>query len=150
MNTRQDVQDFLAQKSLAMAGISRNPQAFSTKAFTELVNKGYKVIPVNPNAESIEGQKCYPSVGKLPEKVGGVLIFTPPSETEKIVREAARAGIRRLWIQQGAQSEGALKFCRDNGLPAISGQCILMFAEPVASFHGFHRWVKGLFGRLPK
>jgi predicted CoA-binding protein len=150
MNTRQDVQDFLAQKSLAFAGISRDPQALSSKAFKDLVQKGYKVIPVNPNAESIEGQKCYPSVAKLPEKVGGVLIFTPPSETEKVVREAASAGIRRLWIQQGAQSEGALKFCRDNGLPAISGQCIMMFAEPVASFHGFHRWVKGLFGRLPK
>jgi predicted CoA-binding protein len=150
MNTRQDVQDFLAQKTLAMAGISRNPQAFSTRTFKELVQKGYKVIPVNPNAESIEGQKCYPSVKKLPEKVGGVLIFTPPSETEKVAREAAAAGIRRIWIQQGAQSEAALGFCRENGLPAVSGQCILMFAEPVASFHGFHRWVKGLFGRLPK
>ena len=150
MNTQQDVQDFLAQKTLAIAGISRNPQAFSARAFKDLVQKGYKVIPVNPNAESIEGQKCYSSVKKLPEKVGGVLIFTPPSETEKVVREAAAAGIRRIWIQQGAQSEGALRFCRENGLPAVSGQCILMFAEPVASFHGFHRWVKGLFGRLPK
>ena len=150
MNTRRDVQDLLAQKTLAMAGISRNPQAFSAKAFKELTQKGFRVIPVNPNAESIEGRKCYPSVQKLPEKVGGLLIFTPPSETEKVVREAADAGIRRIWIQQGAQSEGALKFCRENGLPAVSGQCILMFAEPVASFHGFHRWVKGVFGRLPK
>ncbi len=150
MNTRRDVQDFLAQKTLAIVGISRNPQAFSTKTFKELVQKGYKMIPVNPNAENIEGLRCYPSVRKLPEKAGGVLIFTPPSETEKVAREAAAAGIRRIWIQQGAQSEGALRFCRENDLPAVSGQCILMFAEPVASFHGFHRWVKGLFGGLPK
>ena len=105
---------------------------------------------MNPNAENIGGEKCYPSVAALPEKVGGVLVFTPPSQTEKVVREAAAAGIRRIWIQQGAQSDAAIEFCRQKGLEAVSGQCILMFVEPVASFHGFHKWVKGLFGRLPK
>jgi len=150
MNTRQDVEGFLAQKVLAVAGVSRNSQSFGAKAFKELSGKGYKVFPVNPNAESIQGEKCYPSLAKLPEKVGGVLVFTPPSATEKVVREAAAAGISRVWIQQGAQSPEALAFCREKNLAAVSGQCILMFAEPVASIHGFHRWVKKLFGGLPK
>ena len=66
------------------------------------------------------------------------------------MREAAAAGIRRIWIQQGAESREALDFCAANGLPAVSKQCILMFAEPVGSFHAFHRWVAKVFGKLPK
>jgi predicted CoA-binding protein len=150
MNSRQDIEGFLAQKVLAVAGVSRNPQSFSANTFKELAKKGYKVFPVNPNAETIHGEKCYPSLARLPEKVGGVLVFTPPKATEKVVREAAAAGISRVWIQQGAQSPEALAFCREKKLAAVSGQCILMFAEPVASIHGFHRWVKRLFGGLPK
>jgi predicted CoA-binding protein len=150
MNTRQDIEGFLAQKTLAMAGISRNPRAFSTTTFAELKGKGYRIFPVNPNAESIAGEKCYPSVAKLPEKPGGVLVFTPPAETEKVVREAAAAGIGRIWIQQGAQSPAALAFCKEKGLPAVTGRCIMMFAEPVTSVHGFHRWLAKLFGRIPK
>lgn len=149
MNTKQDIEGFLAQKTIAMAGVSRDPRSFSASTMKELATKGYRIIPVNPNAESIAGEKCYPSLAKLPEKVGGVIVFTPPAHTEKVVREAAAAGITRIWIQQGAQSEAALAFCRQNDLPAVSGQCILMFAEPVASFHGFHRWIKKLFGGLP-
>jgi predicted CoA-binding protein len=150
MNTMKDVQGFVAEKTLAVAGLSRNAQSFSARTHEELKKKGYRLFPVNPNAESIGGEKCYPSVAALPEKVGGVLLFTPPSQTEKVVREAAAAGIRRIWIQQGAQSDAAVEFCRQKGLEAVSGQCILMFAEPVASFHGVHKWFKGLFGRLPK
>ncbi|OHD74753.1 MAG: hypothetical protein A2177_10265 [Spirochaetes bacterium RBG_13_68_11] len=108
------------------------------------------MFPVNPNATTIGGEKCYPSVGALSGKVGGVLVFTPPAHTEKVVREAVAAGIRRIWIQQGAASPAALRFCADNKLPAVTKQCILMYAEPVASFHAFHRWVKRLFGGLPR
>ena len=149
MNTKQDVQDFIAQKTLAVAGISRNPQSFSARAFAELKTKGYRLFPVNPNADSIAGEKCYPNVGALPEKPGGVLVFTPPAETEKVVREAAAAGIARIWIQQGAQSEAALRFCREKNLAAVSRQCILMFAEPVASIHRVHRWLWKILGKLP-
>jgi hypothetical protein len=74
-----------------MAGISRNPQAFSTKTFTELKGKGYRLFPVNPNAESIAGQKCYPSVAKLPEKPGRVLVFTPPTSAGSGSSRARRA-----------------------------------------------------------
>jgi predicted CoA-binding protein len=150
MNTMQDVQGFVAEKTLAVAGLSRDEKSFSARACAELRTKGYKLYPVNPNAATIGGEKCYPSVGALPGKVGGVLVFTPPAHTEKVVREAVAAGIRRIWIQQGAQSDAAVRFCADNKLPAVTRQCILMFAEPVASFHAFHRWVKKLFGGLPR
>jgi uncharacterized protein len=150
MNTRKDIDGFVAQKTLAVVGISRDAQSFSGRAFQELKGKGYKLYPVNPNAETIAGEKCYPSVGALPEKVGGALLFTKPGVTEKVVREAAEAGIRRIWIQQGAQDEASIRYCMEQKLEAVSGQCILMFAEPVASFHSFHRWLKKLFGGMPK
>ena len=150
MNTMQDITDFMAQKTLAVAGMSRDEKSFSAAAAKELRAKGYTLYPVNPNATSIGGEKCYPSLAALPAKVGGVLVFTPPSQTEKVVREAAAAGIRRIWIQQGAQSDAALRFCANNKLPAVSRQCILMYAEPVSSIHAFHRWVKKLFGGMPR
>ena len=150
MNTMQDIRGFLAEKTLAIAGVSRDEKSMSALTFKELKNKGYTLYPVNPNAATILGEKCYPSVAALPGKVGGVLVFTAPAHTEKVVREAVAAGIRRIWIQQGAQSEAALRFCADNKLPAVTKECILMYLEPVTSIHAFHRWVKKLFGGLPK
>ncbi len=150
MDTKKDIEGFLAQKTVAIAGASRDPRSFSASAMRELTAKGYTVIPVNPNAESVGGQKCYPGLSKLPQKPGGVVLFTPPAQTAKVVREAVAAGITRIWIQQGAQSEEALAFCREKDLPAITRQCILMYLEPVGSIHGVHRWVKKLFGGMPK
>jgi predicted CoA-binding protein len=132
MNTQDDVRGFLAEKTLAIAGISRDEKSYSRSTYKKLSSKGYLVLLVNPNAGEIEGETCYPSLTALPRKVGGVILFTPPAETEKVVREAAGLGIKRLWIQQGAESDAALQFCREKGLAVVSGQCILMFPEPAA------------------
>lgn len=150
MNTKQDIQEFLSQKTLAMAGLSRNEKAFSASVNRELKGKGYRVLPVNPHAETIAGEQCYPRMTALPEKVGGVVVFTPPVESEKVVRDAAARGITRVWLQQGAESAAALAFCLEKGMQVVSGKCILMFAEPVGSFHGVHRWFAKVFGQLPK
>ncbi|TFG86931.1 MAG: CoA-binding protein [Gemmatimonadales bacterium] len=146
----QDIQGILAEKTLAVAGLSRDEKSMSAAAYKELKAKGYTLYPVNPNADSIRGEKCYPSLAALPVKVGGVLVFTAPVHTEKVVRDAVAAGIRRIWIQQGAQSEAAVRYCADNGLAAVTKQCILMYLEPVTSIHAFHRWVKKLFGGMPR
>ncbi len=145
----QEVKDFLAEKKLALAGMSRNDKSFSAAVYKELGAKGYTLYPINPNAETIAGTTCYPNISALPEQVGGVLILTQPAVTAQVVRDAAAAGIDRIWIQQGAESKEAIDFCKEKNLKTVTGQCILMFAEPVASFHGFHRWLKKVFGRLP-
>jgi uncharacterized protein len=150
MNTLSDIKDFVSQKTIAMAGLSRNDKAFSSNIRKELAARGYKIIPVNPNAESIGGEKCYANLAAIPDKVGGVLIVTAPAQSEKIVRDAAAAGITRVWLQQGAQSDAAVAACREKGMTAVSGRCIMMFAEPVTSIHGVHRWFAGIFGTLPK
>jgi uncharacterized protein len=150
MNTKKDIQEFVAQKTIAMAGLSRDEKAFSSSIKKELESKGYRILPVNPNATSIGGETCYPSLAALPEKVGGVLIVTPTSQSEQVVRDAAAQGIRRVWLQNGAQSDAAVAACSEHGLTAVSGKCIMMFAEPVTSIHDVHRWFAKVFGTLPR
>ncbi len=150
MASQQAVKDFLAQRTLALVGLSRSGQAFSNSVYTDLKAKGYRLFPVNPNAESIGGEKCYPSVAALPEKVGGAIFFTPSMETEKAVREAVAAGVKHIWLQQGAESSAAIRVCQENNVSYISGECIMMFAEPVAFLHKPHRWLWGLMGKLPR
>jgi hypothetical protein len=150
VNTKQDVQEFLAQKTIAMVGVSRDEKAFSAMAYRELKGKGFRILPVNPNAKTIQEDACYPTLAALPEKVGGVIIFTPPAQSEQVVRDAVAQGITRVWLQQGTVSEGATTACVENNLTAVTGKCIMMFAEPVASFHGVHRWFAKVFGQVPR
>jgi predicted CoA-binding protein len=150
MATKAAVSDFLAQRMLAVVGASRTGTKFGNTAYKELKAKGYKVIPVNPQAEIIDGDPCYPSLSALPEAVDGVLIVVPPSETEKVVRDAAEAGIRRVWMQQGAESQAAIRFCEERGISVVHGECILMFADPTAVHHRLHRWAWGILGKLPQ
>jgi uncharacterized protein len=149
-STQEEIHDFLSQRSLAVVGVSRNTTKFGTAIYRTLKQQGYKVFPIHREADSIEGDHCYQGFKNLPEKVGGVVICVPPLQTEKILAEVLEAGITRVWMQNGADSEAAIRFCENNGITAVHGQCILMFAEPVASFHKFHRWVTKLIGRYPE
>jgi uncharacterized protein len=150
MTSKSAVEDFVAQRTLAVVGVSRQGKKFGNYALRELKQRGYRVFPVHPQAESLEGERCYPSLLQLPEKVEGVLIVVPPNQTEQVVRDAAAAGIKRVWMQQGAASPEAVQFCKENGMREVHGECILMFAEPVKSVHNVHRWVWRLLGKLPK
>ena len=149
MTSRDSVNDFISQHRLAVVGVSREGNKFGNLAYKELRSKGYHLFPIHPVASSIEGDPAYPDFKSLPEKVDGVVIVVPPDQTEKVVRAAAEAGIKRVWMQQGAESESAIKFCRDHGIIEIHGECIMMFAGK-AFFHKPHRWIWGLLGKLPK
>lgn len=150
MTSQKSVQEFLSQKKLAVVGVSHTGKKFSNIVYKELKSKGYQVFPVNPKADNILGEHCYPNLHAIPEKVSGVLVITKPTETERIVREANSLGIKHTWIQQGAESNEAIRFCKENNINVIYGECILMFAEPTAFFHRLHKWVWGVFGKLPK
>jgi predicted CoA-binding protein len=73
-----------------------------------------------------------------------------PEETEKVVKEAAAAGITRIWLQNGAESAAAIDYCGAHGMSVIHGECILMFAEPAERFHRVHRFFRRLSGKLPR
>lgn len=144
-----DVEEFVAQPVLALVGVSRKPEKFSNATMKELRAGGHKVYPVNRNGGEAEGEKLYTSLSELPEKPGGVLIMVKAADAESVVREAAAAGIPRVWLQQGAVSDAALKAARELGLKTVSGECILMFAGE-NKFHGVHRFFNRVFGMLPK
>jgi predicted CoA-binding protein len=150
MTSKAAVQDFLAQRTLAVVGASRDGKKFGNKVYKDLIRKGYQTYPVNPNAEEIEGQPCYPNLSALPEAVDGVVFVVPPAETEKVVHEAAEVGIARVWMQQGSESVEAIRFCEEKGISVVSGECILMFAEPAEFYHRMHRWVWAVMGKLPE
>ncbi len=146
MTTKAEIAEFVAQRALAVVGVSRTPSKFSNAAFKELKQKGYTVYAVNPAGGSVEGEPLYPSLAELPGPVGGAVIFVKPDKAAAVVQECAAQGIQRVWLQQGAQSEDALKLCAEKGMQAISGECILMYAGQ-SGFHGFHRFFRELFGK---
>lgn len=149
MTSKSDVEDFISQKTLAVVGVSRGGQKFGNMAYRELKANGYQLYPIHPTAEKLEGDRAYADFKSLPEKAGGALIVVPPAQTEKVVRAAAAAGIRRVWMQQGSESEAAIRFCQENGIAEVHGECILMFAGK-SFFHKPHRWVWHLIGKAPK
>jgi predicted CoA-binding protein len=149
MSIKVDVDDFLAQKTIAVIGVSRGGKKFGNTVLKELQEKGYRVFPINPQADVIDGERCYPNLAALPETPDGVVTVVPPAATEEVVKQARAAGIRRVWMQQGSESEAAIRYCRENGMTVIDGECILMFAEPAAFYHRFHRWIWKVLGKLP-
>jgi uncharacterized protein len=150
MVSQKLIHDFIRQKKLAAVGVSRNTMHFSYQAFKSLKAHGYEVYPVNPNTEKIDEYKCYPNVKSLPESVDGVLMMLPPEKTALVLPEIAEAGIKYIWLQQKTESQRGIQFCTDHNINVVYGQCIMMFIEPVSSFHRFHRWTKKITGRLPK
>jgi predicted CoA-binding protein len=149
MNSKKVVEEFLSQKKIAVVGVSRKKTKFGNAIYKELKQKGYQVFPINPHINTFEGDTCYPNLLSLPQKVDAVVINVPPEQTEKVVREVKQAGINKVWLQQGSQSEAAIKFCEENGIDCVSNECILMFAHSPAFIHRAHRWVWGVLGKLP-
>ena len=148
MTSAEVVNAFVGQPALALAGLSRSGQKFGNVACKTLREKGYRVYPVHPSADVIDGVSCYRTFRDLPEPIDSLLVVVPPDRALAVVREAAAAGIRRIWFQQGSSSPTVLQVCEQLGLDVVSGECILMFAAPTG-FHRFHRWVNRVMGRLP-
>ncbi len=150
MVSKATVDEFLSCRRIAVIGVSRSGKKFGNSVFKELRSKGYEVYPVNQYAGEIEGTKCYTDLKALKGMVDGAVFVIPPDQTEKLIAEAASAGIGLIWLQRGSESSNAIKLCSDYGLKAVYGECILMFAEPAAFFHRMHKGFNRLTGRLPK
>jgi uncharacterized protein len=150
MSSKAAIDDFMCQPVLAVAGASRDSKKFGNAVYRDLKAKGYHVLAVNPNASTVEGDPAYPTLSALPEKVGGVVIITPPGVTEKLVEDAAQAGITRIWMQQGAQSPAAIELCKKKGITLVTGECIMMFMPDPIFLHKFHKFFKDLAGGKPK
>jgi len=143
------IENFVQGKRLAVVGVSRNskPIKFGNTAVKELKERGYQVYVVHPEAKEIEGETCYPNLASLEGKVDGLLVSVPPKKAINVLKEAAAANIKNVWLQQGAESAEVLSQASQLGLNVISGKCILMYAPPVRSWHGVHGIVMKLIGQ---
>lgn len=127
MGTSEKIKDFLAGAPHAVVGASKNRDKYGNKVLRSYLQRARPVLCVHPTEDEIEGVKCVRSIAELPDGVHGLSIITPPPVTERIVREAAEKGIRRLWMQPGAESDEALEDARELGLDVIaSGPCLLV------------------------
>jgi uncharacterized protein len=149
MATLKQINDFLGSQPIALVGVSRNPKKFGYTAFKELKEKGMKIIPVNPEAIEIMGEKVFPNVMMLPADVQGIIVLTKKDKTAGVIREAKEKGIKQIWIQQMAESKEALDELKGSDINYITNECILMHYKP-NSIHKFHGNLKKFFRMFPK
>ncbi len=150
------VNDFLAQKRIAVAGVSRKEShhPVGNLVYRRLKSTGHDVFPVNPNIQTFEGDRCYPDLRSIPGGVDGVVIITRPETTEQIVRDCSDAGVHRVWMHQSmakgsSVSPAAVDYCRQHDISVIAGACPMMFGPGVDVGHKCMRWMMSLTGRLP-
>ncbi|RJP15641.1 MAG: CoA-binding protein [Candidatus Abyssobacteria bacterium SURF_5] len=112
-------------KSVAVVGLSPNPARDSHEVAQYLQEQGYRIIPVNPAADKILGEKSYPDLVSIPEPVDVVDIFRRPEHVPAIVEEAIRIGAKTIWMQLGVVNEEAAKRAADAGLAVVMDRCML-------------------------
>jgi predicted CoA-binding protein len=145
----QPIVDFSQCRRLAVVGVSRARRKYGNYAYRELKARGLDVMAVHPALTSVQGDACFKSLAELPRPVDGVLVCVRPEKVPEVLRQAAAVGIRRAWLQQGAESDAASKLSAELGVDLVQGECILMHASPVRGFHRLHRGLWRLLGRLP-
>jgi len=155
MNLRDAATAFLAHKRIAVTGVSRLPQGHGGNAvYQRLRQRGYQVFAVNPQADRVEGDTCFPNLRAIPGGVQAVVIATRPEAAETTVRECAELGITYVWMHRscgtGSVSGRAVAWAREHGLHVIDGGCPLMFDPTADVFHKVFRTVLRLTGKLPQ
>jgi uncharacterized protein len=150
------VQDFLAQKRIAVAGVSRSNHHHpaGNLIHQRLKKTGHEVFPVNPHMQTFEGDRCYPDLRSIPGGVDGVVIITRPEVTEQIVHDCSAAGVSRVWMHQSmakgsSVSPAAVEYCRQHDIAVIAGACPMMFGPGADVGHTCMRWFLKLTGGLP-
>ena len=148
--------EFLAQKRIAVAGVSRNNShhPVGNLIYQRLKKTGHDVFAVNPHMQTFEGGPCYADVASIPGGVDGVVIITRPETTELIVRQCDAAGVRRVWMHQSigkkasSVSPSAVEYCRQHDISVIAGGCPMMFGDGADVGHTCMRWILKLTGGL--
>ncbi len=136
------VENFLAQKTIAVVGVSDQRETGCNTAYRRFKDAGYTVWPVNPRLSEYQGVTCYPDLTSIPEKPEAVFILTNPKVTEQIVEECRQLGIKHVWMHcmlgtkpglaasMTSVSQKAVEKCRANGIQVIPGSCPNQFLNP--------------------
>jgi len=150
----ETIEDFLAQKRIAMIGVSRNPKDFSASLFEEMRKRGYEIVPVNPKAVVVMGERCFARIQDVQPPVDTVLLMTSADVTDSVVSDCLQAGVRRIWMYRaggkGAVSPSAVALCQKRGIQVVPGQCPFMFLPKAGGVHTFHGFIRKITGRYPK
>jgi uncharacterized protein len=153
------VQDFLAQKVIAVVGVSDKRETGANRNYKTFKQHGYRVYAVNPRISAFDGVPCYPDLKSTPEKPDAVFMLTSPRVTERVVQQCVDLGIKYVWMHclmgtkpglsasSTSVSQSAVEMCKANGIAVIPGSCPAQFLE--ADFgHGLMRRLWGWFGYL--
>ena len=136
------VQDFLAQKKIAVVGVSDKRDTGCNLAYKKFKENGYQVYAVNPHITSYENAVCYSDLKSIPEKVDAVFVLASPKVTDEIVQQCVELGIRHVWMHcmmgtkpglaagMTSVSQSAVEICRANGIAVIPGSCPNQFLKP--------------------
>jgi hypothetical protein len=153
------VHDFLAQKRIAVAGVSRDNRHHpaANLIYRRLKKTGHEVFLVNPHMQMFEGDRCFPDLRSIPGGVDGVVIVTRPETAERIVQDCSDAGVRRVWMHQSMGKKGssvspaAVEYCRQHDISVIAGACPMMYGngDGVDLGHRCMRLILRLTGGLP-
>lgn len=143
------IDKFISKKNVAVAGVSKSGKGFGHTIYNHLFENGYNVFAVNPSGGSVNDIKLYKKISDIDHNIDTIVSVVKPAVTEILVTEAFEAGINQFWMQQGSESDEAIKFCEENGMNVIHGHCILMFLEPTGFIHRFHKTILGWTNKLP-
>jgi hypothetical protein len=152
---KEAAEDFLANKRIAVTGVSRDPKTHGANVvYRRLRERGYDVFAVNPNATEVEGDKAYESLTSIPGGVDAVVIGTRPDRADATMNECADLGIEQVWMHRsfggGSVSDSATRYGREHGITVIDGGCPCMFGPTADCGHQMMRVVATLAGNVPK
>jgi predicted CoA-binding protein len=135
--------DFLAQKRIAVAGVSRTTETPANLIYRTLRKRGFIVSGINPHLDVFDEDRCYPDIASLPEAPDGLVIVTRPAVAEDLVQQCVKAGVPRVWMHCvlgtrprflknlaasiGSVSPEAVRLCHENGIEVIPGSCPMQF-----------------------
>lgn len=130
---------------LAVIGLSRESGGFSRKAYEFLKSEGYRLYPVNPHTDNIDGDKCYLSLKEIP-RVEAAIFFTKPEITKQMLPICQQKGIQNLWFQFGSFNSEVISAAEKLGLKPVSS-CVFLH-HPNSKFpHNIHRFINGFFSK---
>jgi predicted CoA-binding protein len=151
---REAAEEFLAQRRIAVAGVSRDPKQAANLIYRRLRAAGYEVHAVNPHATEVEGDRCYPSLAAIGAPLDGVVVVTTPSVAAALAGDCAQAGVPRVWLHRGigpgSLSDAAVAAFRERGIAVIPGGCPNMFGATADPGHRCMCAVLTLMGKIPR
>jgi predicted CoA-binding protein len=135
-----EIEKFMNLKSYAIVGVSAKKKKFGNTIFAQMKSRRFNIYPVHRSAATVEGEML-PGYCRPARKPEGIILVIPPAETEKAVKDVAKAGINSVWMQLGADSKPAMDYCTANGISYIRNECLLMFLDKPGFPHNVHKWI---------